>query len=249
MGKLDGAVALVTGGSRGQGAAHVRALVAEGAKVVIGDVLENEGRALAASLGGDASFIQLDVTSDQAWKDAVAHAESTYGPIRILVNNAGIYQPKPWLETTTEDWMRTININMTGQFIGIREVVPSMRKISGDRVIINISSAAGMMGMPGIVLYGASKWGIRGMTKIAALEFAQYGIRVVSVHPGFINTDMTKNLDDAGPSTMAIPRAAEPEEVTELVMYLTTATFCTGSEWLPDGGMVLGPALALPDHD
>ena len=251
MGRLDGAVVLISGGARGMGASHARGFVREGAKVVIGDVLEADGQALAAELGDAAAYIRLDVTSDQSWKDAVAFTEATFGPIRVLVNNAGILQMKPWLDTTTDEWRRVLEVNLTGQFIGIREVVPSMRKVAGDKAIINISSAAGIMGMPAVAAYTASKFGVRGITKVAALEFAGDGIRVVSIHPGTILTPMTADLVAlAGadqPADTPIPRAGRPEEVTALVLFLASeATFMTGSEWVPDGGLLLGTMGQAP---
>jgi len=232
------------------GASHVRGFVGEGAKVVIGDILEAEGRALEAEMGGAAAFTRLDVTSEQSWKDAVAFAEQTYGPLRVLINNAGIDVIKPIERTTMNDWQRTLNVNLTGVFLGIREAIPSMRKLDGDRVIINVSSTAGMIGYAGLCAYVASKWGVRGLTKTAALELAQYGIRVVSVHPAGIETPMTANMTSDTYAGQAIPRLGQPAEVTAMMLFLASeATFSTGSEWLPDGGAVLGPIVPLPMDD
>jgi 3alpha(or 20beta)-hydroxysteroid dehydrogenase len=247
MGKLDGAVAIVTGGARGMGASHVRGLIAEGARVVIGDLLEEDGRTLAAELGDAAAFIRLDVTSDQSWKDAVAFAEDAFGPVRILINNAGVVQWKPWTATSTEEWKRVLDINLTGQFIGIREVVGSMRKLEGDRVIINVSSIAGLQGYAAEPAYVASKWGVRGLTKAAALEFAPLGVRVVSVHPGVVETPMTVDVQEESYAEQPIPRMGRTSEVTALMVFLAAdATYSTGSEWVVDGGAVLGPLVPVP---
>ncbi|MCL2470987.1 MAG: SDR family oxidoreductase [Propionibacteriaceae bacterium] len=246
MGKLDGAVAIVSGGARGMGASHVRGLVAEGARVVIGDVLDQDGQALAAELGDAAAFVHLDVTSERSWKDAVAAAEKTFGPVSVLINNAGIIKYGPISDTTLDNWQRILDVNLTGEFLGMREVLPSMKKLTGDRVIINVSSTAGLLGMDNIPAYVASKWGVRGLTKAAALEFAQYGIRVVSVHPGPIATPMTVDLDDLS-GAQPIARMGQPSEVTAMMVFLATgATYSTGSEWLVDGGSVLGQPTGLP---
>ena len=228
------------------GASHVRGLVAEGARVVIGDVLDQDGQALAAELGDAAAFVHLDVTSERSWKDAVAAAEKTFGPVSVLINNAGIIKYGPISDTTLDNWQRILDVNLTGEFLGMREVLPSMKKLTGDRVIINVSSTAGLLGMDNIPAYVASKWGVRGLTKAAALEFAQYGIRVVSVHPGPIATPMTVDLDDLS-GAQPIARMGQPSEVTAMMVFLATgATYSTGSEWLVDGGSVLGQPTGLP---
>ncbi len=239
MGRFTGTVALITGGSRGMGASHARALIAEGAKVVIGDVLVAEGEALAATLGPDCTFVKLDVTNEDDWRAAVAAAER-YGPIDLLINNAGIVI---WggTEMATADFKKVIDVNLTGVFLGMKHCVPSLRKAGGG-AIINVSSTAGMMGFPGVAAYVASKWGVRGMTKTAAMELGKDGIRVVSVHPGVITTPMVDGLDPATYGGQPIARAGTTDEVTKLVLYLAKdATYCTGSEFVVDGGMLLGP--------
>jgi 3alpha(or 20beta)-hydroxysteroid dehydrogenase len=247
MGKLDGRTAIVTGGASGMGASHVRGLVAEGARVVIGDVNEKDGAALASELGAAAAFVRLDVTSDESWSAAVAAAESTFGPVSILVNNAGVVQWKPWTSTTTAEWHRVMDINLTGQFIGIREVVPSMRRTGSGGVIINVSSTAGLQGFAAEPAYVASKWGVRGLTKAAALEFAPLGIRVLSVHPGVVETPMTVDVQEESYSQQPIPRMGRTAEVTALMVFLAAeATYSTGSEWVVDGGAVLGPVVPVP---
>nr|WP_255669934.1 SDR family NAD(P)-dependent oxidoreductase [Aeromicrobium wangtongii] len=241
MGKLDGAVAIITGGARGMGAEHVRGLVAEGAKVVVADILEQEGRDLATEIGANALFVKLDVTSDESWQAAVREAEAHFGPITILINNAGIAQEKPWLETTTAEWQRVIDINLTGAFIGMREVVPSMQRSGVDAVIINVSSVSGLLGVAGEPAYAASKWGMRALTKVGALEFAGSGIRVLSVHPGFIETPMTAGAPSEYYDSQPIPRMGQSAEVTSMIVFLAAeATFSTGSEFVVDGGVALG---------
>lgn len=221
------------------GATHAEALVAEGASVVIGDVLVAEGEALAARLGPACTFVKLDVTNEDDWQTAVAAAER-YGPIDLLINNAGIVI---WggIDMGTADFKKVIDVNLTGVFLGMKHCVPSLRKAGGG-AIINVSSTAGMMGFPGVTAYVASKWGVRGMTKSAAMELGKYGIRVVSVHPGVITTPMVDGVDPSTYLSQPIPRAGTTDEVTKLVLYLAKdATYSTGSEFVIDGGMLLGP--------
>ena len=248
MARFDGTVALVSGGARGMGAAHVRGLVAEGARVVFGDILDDEGRQLAEENGGSARYVHLDVTKDEDWKDAVAAAEGNYGPVSLLVNNAGIVAYGPVDVMEPDEFRRVIDINLTGTFLGMHYAVPSMRKAGGG-AIINISSTAGLMGYATISAYGASKWGVRGMTKAAAMELGKDGIRVMSIHPGPIRTPMTDGMDDELTLAQPIPRMGEPEEVTKLMMFMAAdATYSTGSEWIIDGGAVLGPVIELPEE-
>lgn len=229
------------------GASHVRGLVAEGAKVVIADVLEDEGQALADDIGDSAQFVKLDVTQDDSWTQAVAFAEERFGPVTVLVNNAGVVQWKPWTETTTAEWHRVMDINLTGQFIGIREVIPSMKRSGAGGVIINVSSTAGMQGFAAEPAYVASKWGVRGLTKAAALELAPLGIRVVSLHPGVVETPMTTAVQPESYDHQPIPRMGRTSEVTALVVFLAAeATYSTGSEWVVDGGALLGPVVPVP---
>jgi 3alpha(or 20beta)-hydroxysteroid dehydrogenase len=229
------------------GASHVRGLVAEGAKVIFGDILDDEGKLLEEELGEPAHFVHLDVTKDDDWKYAVAAAEREYGPISLLVNNAGIVSFGPVDLMDPNEFRRVIDINLTGTFLGMHYAVPSMRKAGGG-VIINISSTAGLMGYAALSAYTASKWGVRGMTKAVAMELGKDGIRVMSIHPGPIRTPMTDGLGDI---TVAQPiaRMGEPEEVTKLLMFMAAdATFSTGSEWIVDGGAVLGPVIPLPQE-
>jgi len=241
MGRFDGRVALISGGARGMGAEHVRALVAEGAKVVFGDVLDDEGQALAAELGDAVRYVHLDVTDEAEWNAAVASAEEAFGPVGLLVNNAGIVVFGTVADMEPAAFRHVIEVNLTGVYLGMHATIPSLRR-AGDGVIVNISSTAGMMGYAGINAYVASKWGVRGLTKAAAMELAADGIRVVSIHPGPVRTPMTAGLGDGLIANQAIPRMGEPEEVTKLLLFLAAdATFSTGSEWIADGGALLGP--------
>ena len=249
MKRFKNRTVIVTGGARGMGASHARGFVAEGACVVIADVLEQEGRALAGEFGAHAIFSRLDVTSDRDWAATVAAAEDAFGPVSVLVNNAGIVRFGPIEQTEPAAWRQVIDINLTGTYLGIRAIVPSMRKAGGG-AIVNISSAGGMMAYPFTAAYAASKWGVRGLTRTAALELGRDNIRVNSVHPGPIRTPMTAGPDAAAAvaaeaSHLAIARVAEPDEVTRLVLFVASdeASFSTGSEFVIDGGVLLGPAL------
>jgi len=245
MGRFDGRVALISGGARGMGAEHVRALVAEGARVVFGDVLDDEGKALAAELGDDVRYVHLDVADEAQWNAAVAVAEEAFGPIGLLVNNAGIVVFGTVADMEPAAFRHVIEVNLTGVYLGMHAAIPSLRR-AGDGVIVNISSTAGMMGYAGINAYVASKWGVRGLTKAAAMELAADGIRVLSIHPGPIRTPMTAGLGDDLIVNQAIPRMGEPEEVTKLLLFLAAdATFSTGSEWIADGGALLGPIAPI----
>ncbi|WP_111720520.1 SDR family oxidoreductase [Homoserinimonas sp. OAct 916] len=242
MGKLDGKIALITGGSHGMGAADAKLFAAEGARVIIGDVLDDEGQALADSIG--AEYRRLDVTSESNWTEVVADIDENIGHIDILVNNAGIVAFTPVATTELSEWNRVIEINLTGVFLGIRSVAASM-KAAGGGVIVNLSSSAGMMGYSNLSAYVASKWGVRGLTKAAALDLGPDNIRVVSVHPGGIRTPMTAGMEgNEMYASQAIPRIGEPEEVAKLVLYLVAdATYSTGTEFIVDGGATVGQAL------
>jgi len=230
------------------GAAHVRGLIAEGAKVVFGDILDDEGASLAEELGDSTLYVHLDVTKDDDWKQAVAAAETAYGPISLLVNNAGIVAYGPVDVMEPAEFRRVIDINLTGTFLGMHYTVPSMRKAGGG-AIINISSTAGLMGYATIAAYGASKWGVRGMTKAVAMELGSDNIRVMSIHPGPIRTPMTDGMGDELTLAQPIKRFGEPEEVTKLLMFMAAdATYSTGSEWVIDGGAVLGPVIDIPQE-
>ena len=238
--KLDNEVALITGGARGMGETHSRALLAEGARVVIADILDSEGQALADSLGEDAIFVHLDVTQEQSWTDAIAAAEKAFGTVTVLVNNAGIGEGAPIEQYTLEMWNRIIAINQTGVFLGIRAVVPGMKKAKHGS-IINISSVEGLRGGAYLHGYVASKFAVRGLTKSASQELGGFGIRVNSVHPGYIETPMTADIDS---KQLQIPqhRPGKPEEVSKMIVFLASddASYSTGAEFVVDGGMTAG---------
>jgi 3alpha(or 20beta)-hydroxysteroid dehydrogenase len=217
---------------------------------VIADVVDQEGRSLVDELGGRAIFSRLDVTSEADWAATVTAAENAFGPVSVLVNNAGIVHFERIADTEPADWSRVIDINLTGTYLGIRALAPAMRKAGGG-AIVNISSGAGMSGAFGLGAYVASKWGVRGLTKTAALELARDHIRVNSIHPGATRTTMAAQPDveavmAASVRGLAIPRIAEPEELTRLVLFVASdeASFSTGSEFIADGGALLGP---VPD--
>src|SRR4051812_2894857 len=190
MDRLKGKIILISGGARGQGAAEARLCAAEGAKVVITDLLEAEGQQLARELGDAAVFVRHDVTQEADWAAAIAAAQRL-GGLHGLVNNAGIYQPRTLMETDAALFERHMRVNQLGCFLGMKAVVPLMEQ-SGGGAIVNISSVAGLRGSPGAIAYSATKWALRGMTKAAAIDLAPRGIRVNSVHPGPIDTDMLK---------------------------------------------------------
>lgn len=254
MNRFDGRVVFVTGGSRGMGASHCRGFRAEGAKVVIADILEPEGKALASELGEGARFIPLDVTDRVAWTAAVETAEQEFGPISVLVNNAAIIEPDLTLieHRDPDQWRRVVDVNLFGTFLGIKSVIGSMRRAGGG-AIVNISSVGGFMATAGHSGYCASKWGVRALTKAAALELGRDGIRVNSVHPGTTNTAMHASAASpiAGKPNpnlyqgLAVPRVAEPDEITRMVMFVASddAGYSTGSEFIVDGGYLIGTAV------
>ncbi|GIN72718.1 3-alpha-(or 20-beta)-hydroxysteroid dehydrogenase [Bacillus sp. J14TS2] len=242
MGKLVGKVAIITGGARGMGASHVRQFVKEGAKVVFTDILVEEGEALAKELGDNAKFIRQDVTRAKDWDQVVAETEEAFGPINILVNNAGIAFHKLIEQMTEEEYRKVMDINQVSVFLGMKAVLSSMRKTENGS-IVNISSINGLKGSVAAVAYSASKFAVRGMNKAAALEFAPYGIRVNSVHPGAIATPMivqedNKEMVEEFAQTIPLKRIAKPEEVTNMVLFLASddSSYCTGSEFVVDGG-------------
>jgi 3alpha(or 20beta)-hydroxysteroid dehydrogenase len=241
--ELAGKVALISGAARGMGAEEARLFVAEGAKVVLGDVLDEQGRATAAALGDSALYVRLDVTREQDWLRAVEVAETSFGQLDVLVNNAGILRFGLLENTTLEEYEGVVKVNQTGTFLGMKSVLPAMRRAGGGS-IVNISSLAGMQGIGGAFSYTASKFAVRGMTKVAAIEFGPSSIRVNSVHPGGIATPMTRpegsqaESGDAPVYTSPIPRIGRPEEVANLVLWLASdkSSYCTGSEFVIDGG-------------
>lgn len=243
-GRVQDKVALTTGGARGIGEAYARILVAEGAKVVSGDLLDAQGAALAAELGINAAFVHLDVTQPDEWQAAVTFAVKTFGSLNILVNNAGIASAAPITEFKLEVWRKTLDINLTGTFLGMQAAIPEIAKAKGGS-IINISSVEGLRGSAGLHAYVASKSAVRGLTKSVALDVAHLGIRVNSIHPGLIETDMTKNIP-AEALQIPMGRSAKPAEVAKLMLFLASdeSSYSTGAEFVIDGGLTVG----VPHH-
>jgi NAD(P)-dependent dehydrogenase (short-subunit alcohol dehydrogenase family) len=235
-------VAIVTGAARGQGAAEARLLAQEGARVVLGDTRDEELASTASSLrdaGHDVRAMHLDVTSQEGWRDVVRSAEEAYGPVTVLVNNAGIYELGGAESAELEEWHRVIAVNQTGTFLGMKAVIPSMRR-GGGGSIVNISSVHGLIGSPHGIAYHASKGAVRLMTKQAAVEYGPEGIRVNSLHPGVIHTPMNAGFDLSELiADTPLRRGARPEEMAMAVLFLASeeASFITGAEIAVDGGM------------
>ncbi|ARJ07689.1 3-alpha-(or 20-beta)-hydroxysteroid dehydrogenase [Cnuibacter physcomitrellae] len=238
--RLEGKVALISGGAQGMGASHARAIVSEGGRVVIGDIDESAAAAVLAELGDDIAFVRLDVSSTDEWDAAVRTAVERFGKLDVLVNNAGILVASPIEDFSDDDWERTLAVNLTGAFKGIRAAVPELAR-SAPSSIINISSTAGLKGFPGIAAYNSTKFGVRGLTKSTAIELAERGIRVNSIHPGNINTRMIEGLYDGYPH-VPMRRAGDVEEISRLVVFLACeeSSFSTGAEFVADGGETAG---------
>ena len=247
MARLEGKVALISGGARGQGAVEARMFAEEGASVVIGDILDDQGRQTEAELqelGYNVTYVHLDVTSESDWEAAVQSAVDTYGKLDVLLNNAGILIRKNIEETTEDDWDRIFAVNAKGVFLGTKAAIPAMRDAGGGS-IINISSTAGLVGSPnGSASYTATKGAVRLFTKSTAIQHAREGIRCNSIHPGPIETDMIADtLND--PANMALRmqrlplgRVGKPSEIAYGALYLASdeSSFVTGSEVVIDGG-------------
>ncbi|MEU9336506.1 SDR family oxidoreductase [Streptomyces sp. NPDC048290] len=254
MGRFEGQTVIVTGGSGGMGSSHVQGYHAEGANIVIAGRDDDAGRDLAAQLGHRARSVHLDVTSEDDWAAVVRDVEGHFGPITILVNNAGVQNPAALIEhTELRTWESILSVNVTGQFLGIKAVAPSMRR-GGGGTIVNIASTMAHLGTAFYAPYTASKWAVRGLTRTAALELGRDNIRVNSLHPGVVSTPLVNQPTAVGqpaiadvysPDPFAIPRLAEPSEITRLLLFMTSqdAAFATGSEFVLDGGLLLGPAL------
>lgn len=241
MGRLDNKVAIITGGARGMGEAHVRKFVSEGAKVVFTDLNEEGGMALAKELGENVKFIKQDVTKAADWETVVAETENSFGPINILVNNAGITMSKSIFDITEEEYRKIVDINQVSVFLGMKMVLPSMQK-TGNGSIVNISSMNGLVA--GAVGYTDTKFAVRGMTKAAAVQLGGLGIRVNSVHPGVIETPMVTEGDAVEvikefAKHIPVKRMAKSEEVSNLVLFLASdeSSYSTGSEFVIDGGL------------
>ncbi len=238
MGRVDGKVALISGGARGMGAEHARALVAEGAKVVIGDILDDEGKTLADEIGDAARYVHLDVTETDEWDAAVATAVNEFGKLNVLVNNAGIVALGQIGKFDMAKFQKVIDVNLTGTFLGMQASVAAM-KAAGGGSIINVSSIEGMRGAVMVHPYVASKWAVRGLSKSAALELGPDQIRVNSIHPGFIRTPMTKHFPD-NMLTIPLGRPGQSDEVSTFVVFLASdeSRYATGAEFVIDGGLV-----------
>ena len=238
--RLAGKTALITGGARGQGAAHGRRLAEEGASVLLADILDDLGDRHARGLqaaGHKVHFLHLDVTDPQDWNAAVEAAEERFGHLDILVNNAGVVRVAPVVEESDEGWHTTMAVNSTGVFYGMRAAIPAMRR-NGGGSIINIASIYGPVGAPGYIAYTASKGAVIAMTKVTALEHAQHRIRVNAICPGPVRTPMSEEEGDASVDVTPLRRRAEPEEISAAVAFLASddAVYITGAELAVDGG-------------
>jgi 3alpha(or 20beta)-hydroxysteroid dehydrogenase len=250
MSNLNGKVALITGAARGQGAAEARLFAQRGAKVMLCDILDSEGQAVAAEIGANAAYLRLDVTSEASWQAAVKATVAKFGKLNVLVNNAGIVKVTALADCPLEEYMQVIQVNQVGVFLGMKTVAPAMKQ-AGSGSIVNISSIDGLIGMTGGTAYCASKFAVRGMTKVAALELGKDGIRVNSIHPGGILTPMITgaglDAQTAGEIFGRVPlqRIGQPEEIATLAAYLASddASYSTGSEFIADGGLTAGFAL------
>jgi 3alpha(or 20beta)-hydroxysteroid dehydrogenase len=247
--RLNGKVALITGAAKGQGEAEARLFAREGATVILTDVLTEAGEAVAAEIGPNASFHTHDVSSEDDWNRVLAAVVEQHGRIDVLVNNAGIAPMGPMLQTSTEEFRRVMEVNQLGVFLGMRTCAPHMQPGSS---IVNISSVDGLVGTQGLLAYTGTKFAVRGMSKSAAMELGPLGIRVNSVHPGIINTDMlggevAQGLLGLLQDKIPLGRIAESGEVATLVAFLASdeSSYCSGSEFTVDGALTAGPYLKL----
>ncbi|MFI8788132.1 glucose 1-dehydrogenase [Streptomyces sp. NPDC055105] len=238
---LDGKVVVITGAGRGQGAAEAALAAAAGARVVVTDVREEEGAEVAKSLGEQGLFVRHDVSDPDSWGEVVDATLGAFGRIDALVNNAALWRTAPVERETLENFERLIRVNLLGPFLGIQAVVPAMREAGGGSVV-NVSSTAGLIGIPGHAAYGSTKFGLRGLTRSSALDLAGYGIRVNSVHPGAIDTPMISGVSGKDWSHLPLGRMGRPEEVGELVLFLASnaSSYITGTEFTVDGGSTAG---------
>lgn len=241
MERLLNKVAIITGTAAGMGAAHARKFVEEGAKVVLTDLNVEAGSALAKELGENALFIKQDVSSEEDWKNVVTETENAFGPVNILVNNAGISLNNTIENTSLDQYLKIVNINQVSVFLGMKTVISSMKKTENGS-IVNISSMNGLVA--GAIGYTDTKFAVRGMTKAAAIDFSRYGVRVNSVHPGVIETPMVTQGDAVEvikefAKHIPLKRVAQPEEVSNLVLFLASeeSSYSTGAEFVIDGGL------------
>jgi 3alpha(or 20beta)-hydroxysteroid dehydrogenase len=238
--RLAGKTALISGGARGQGAAHGRRLAEEGAAVILGDILDDAGEAHAAALraaGHSVHYLHLDVTNPHDWDTAVHTAEERFGRLDVLVNNAGVVRVAATVDETDDGWHNTLTVNATGVFYGMRAAIPALRRAGGGS-IINVASIYGPVGAPGYIAYTASKGAVIAMTKVAALEHAHDRIRVNAIIPGPVRSPMSEQEGDASVDVTPLRRRAEPEEISAAVVFLASddAVYMTGAELAIDGG-------------
>ncbi|MBV1913762.1 MAG: glucose 1-dehydrogenase [Pseudomonadales bacterium] len=253
MGRVNGKVAIVTGAARGQGEAEARILIAEGAKVMLTDILDSKGEALAQELGDNACYMSHNVCDEAAWTKVVEATEAKFGPVTVLINNAGILKINALPDTPLEEYMQVINVNQVGVFLGMKHITGSMKKAGGGS-IVNISSIDGLVGMSHAISYVASKFAVRGMTKSAAVELGPFGIRVNSIHPGGVETPMVTQLRGDEPqseqqesgggfgSDVPLGRIGQPEDIAKLALFLASddSAYSSGGEFIIDGGMTAG---------
>jgi 3alpha(or 20beta)-hydroxysteroid dehydrogenase len=254
MGKLDGRVVLISGAARGQGEAEARLFATEGANVLLGDVLDEAGEAVAEDVGKAARYIHLDVRSEDDWTAAVELAVASFGHLDGLVNNAGILRFALLEDCSLDDYRNVVDVNQVGVFLGMRAAAPALTAAGGG-TIVNTSSVSGIVGMPGLVAYTATKFAIRGMTKVAAMELGPRRIRVNAVCPGGVKTPMTHPeqtrgmvSDGSGSSiyrNLPLGRIGQAEEVARMALFLTSddSSYCTGTEFVLDGGWTAGPTF------
>jgi 3alpha(or 20beta)-hydroxysteroid dehydrogenase len=246
-GRLAGKVAIITGAARGIGGATAKLFAAEGAKIVIADLLEDEGRALAKAIGDAAFYCRTDVTDEDDWQNLADAAREKFGAVDVLVNNAGIGLFKTLFDTTKAEFERVLAINLTGVFLGIHTLGPRMVEL-GHGSIVNISSNEAMRGVNGLGAYAASKWGVRGLTKVAAMELGHKNVRVNSVHPGGTDTNLANPLkrsaDELQPTytIQPIQRIGKPHEIAAVSLFLASdeASYVCGAEFAVDGGSSIG---------
>ena len=257
MGRLDGKVSIVTGAARGQGAETARLFAREGSKVVLTDRLAGEGEAIAAEIGANAAFVTHDVTDEADWQRVVATAVEHYGRLDVLINNAGIMQSTPVVDCSVDEFRGVLDVNLVGPFIGMKVAAPVMHETGGGAVV-NVSSVQGILGRAGTPGYTASKFGLRGLTKTAALELGALGVRVNSIHPGGVDTplirdaapgiELTSAMLDAGHAHLPVPRCGRPDDIAPTSLFLASdeASYITGAELVIDGGLTCGYGPSPP---